>query len=31
MGGHLSVARIVGKLQTDNGNLLLLLRAGIRV
>jgi hypothetical protein len=31
MGGHLYVVRIVGKLQTDNGNFLLLLRAGIRV
>ncbi len=31
MGGHLYVARVAGKLQTNNGNFLLLLRAGIRV
>jgi hypothetical protein len=31
MGGRLYVARIVGKLQTDNGNFLLLLRADIRI
>lgn len=31
MGGRLFVVRIVGKLQTGNGNFLLLLRASIRV
>ncbi len=31
MGGHLFVVRMAGKLQTDNGNYLLLMRAAIRV
>ena len=31
MGGHLFVVRMVGKLQANNGNFLLLMRAAIRV
>lgn len=31
MGGHLFVVRMAGKLQTDNGNFLLLMRAAIRI